>query len=73
MRQSHHETTPYNQPISLIDYFKIVSDHFKVISNHFKIIKSEYFNIVYDHFNVISDHFKTKNIYWANPIEMFSP
>ena len=36
MRPSHHETDPYNQPITLINNFKILSDCFKVISNYSK-------------------------------------
>ena len=55
MRQFHHEMDPYNQPIFIIDYFKVVSDCFKVISNHYKTIKNNYFKI-------ISNHFKTKNV-----------
>ena len=39
MRLSYHERSPYNQPISLISYFKIESDHAKIINNHFDTIK----------------------------------
>ena len=70
MRPSHHETGPYNMPITLINYFKIVSDCFKVISNHSKTIKSNYFKIISNHFNVISEHLKTKNVNWASPIKI---
>ena len=72
MRPFHHETDQYNQPISLIDYFKIASDRVKVINNHSKTIKSDDFKIISDHFNVIIHRFKTENVYQASPIRMIS-
>ena len=62
MRQ-YYETNSYNQLISLINHFKIVSYHIKIISDHSKTIKHDHFKTVNNHFKIINNHFKIINIY----------
>ena len=69
MRPSHHEIDLY---ISVLYQLITLSNRFKIMSDYFKAIKSDYIKIRSDHFNIMSDHFKTKNVYWASPIEIVS-